>query len=170
MVPASAPAANLYGLGTSVYAQRAGRILILKRAGGVASGAWYTPGGVVDPGETPEQCAVRELYEETGLRPSSALALVGLIPAHIYGHDSFLVAYACDCAEGEVRISHEHEAWRWIDARDYRDRFFSEENVARVAAADAGLGRLAAAVQRGMDDYLDWRRREDEWLRLTRGG
>lgn len=28
---------------------------------------WFTPGGGVDPGETYEQAAVRELYEETGI-------------------------------------------------------------------------------------------------------
>ncbi|MEV0722660.1 NUDIX hydrolase [Micromonospora purpureochromogenes] len=29
---------------------------------------WFTPGGGLDPGETPAQAAVRELAEETGLR------------------------------------------------------------------------------------------------------
>jgi 8-oxo-dGTP pyrophosphatase MutT (NUDIX family) len=28
---------------------------------------WFTPGGGIDPGETPRECAVRELREETGL-------------------------------------------------------------------------------------------------------
>lgn len=29
---------------------------------------WFTPGGGREPGESPEQCAVREVLEETGLR------------------------------------------------------------------------------------------------------
>ena len=29
---------------------------------------WITPGGGVEPGETPAEAAVREVYEETGLR------------------------------------------------------------------------------------------------------
>lgn len=33
---------------------------------------WFTPGGGLDPGETSASGAVRELYEETGLRASLA--------------------------------------------------------------------------------------------------
>lgn len=159
---------KLYGIGTSVYAERADEILILKRAGGAATGAWYTPGGVLDPGETPDECAVRELREETGLVPTGPLSLVGLIPMHVYGADSFLVAYACDCEEGEVRLSHEHEAWRWIEPREYRDRFFSEENIRKLRSANEDVGQMAAAVRNGLDDYLAWREREREWRRLRR--
>ncbi|MGL4324904.1 MAG: NUDIX hydrolase [Beijerinckiaceae bacterium] len=31
-------------------------------------GFWYTPGGGIDPGETPEQAALREIDEEMGIR------------------------------------------------------------------------------------------------------
>lgn len=32
---------------------------------------WFTPGGGLDPGESPAEGAIRELYEETGLRVSA---------------------------------------------------------------------------------------------------
>lgn len=34
-----------------------------------ATGAWMFPGGHVDPNETPAEAAIREVVEETGIRP-----------------------------------------------------------------------------------------------------
>jgi hypothetical protein len=76
-----------------------------------------------------------------------------------YEHDMFLIHYACDCERGEVRLSDEHSSSRWIDPQQYRDEFFSEQNVAKLEAAHAGAGAMARSVQKGIDDYLDWMRR-----------
>ena len=58
--------------------RRAARVLLVDEAGRVllqnccdpadpAAGSWWnTMGGGIDPGETPEQAAVREVHEETG--------------------------------------------------------------------------------------------------------
>jgi 8-oxo-dGTP diphosphatase len=45
-----------------------GRILLFRFTPEDGRGAfWCTPGGAVDPGESYEQAAARELYEETGI-------------------------------------------------------------------------------------------------------
>lgn len=51
-----------------------GRKLLLKKATrGISVGKWNAPGGKLDPGETPEECARREVLEETGLKVSNLL-------------------------------------------------------------------------------------------------
>jgi 8-oxo-dGTP diphosphatase len=42
-------------------------VLLIKRKGDPFSGYWALPGGFIDPGETPEEAAKRELQEETGV-------------------------------------------------------------------------------------------------------
>ncbi|MEM8834596.1 MAG: (deoxy)nucleoside triphosphate pyrophosphohydrolase [Planctomycetota bacterium] len=45
------------------------RVLITRRpTDTVFGGSWELPGGKADPGETPEQTVVRELWEEVGVR------------------------------------------------------------------------------------------------------
>ncbi len=43
------------------------KILLIKRGGHPYIGSWALPGGFVDPDETTEQAAIRELKEETGV-------------------------------------------------------------------------------------------------------
>lgn len=44
------------------------RLLFIRHRKPPLAGRWLPPGGHVDPGETPEACAVREVFEETGQR------------------------------------------------------------------------------------------------------
>ncbi len=55
-------------LATLIYAQRDDQVLMLYRHKEPNLGLWVAPGGKIEPGESPRACAIRELYEETGLR------------------------------------------------------------------------------------------------------
>ncbi len=55
---------------TLCYVQQNGKTLMVnvKKEGGMHKGKWNGLGGKIDEGETPEECAVREVFEESGLR------------------------------------------------------------------------------------------------------
>jgi 8-oxo-dGTP pyrophosphatase MutT (NUDIX family) len=147
----------LFLVSAGVYLERAGTILILERAVGVMIGFWSLPSGLVEPGETPEDAARRELFEEAGLRPAGPLTLIGVSTFHIYGHHAIRLVYAADAADGEVRLSHEHTGARWIDPQEYRRTHLSDAEIARWRARDPNDGDIVAAVRATFDDYLAWR-------------
>ena len=66
------------GMGTGVIWHEGLFYIQKRKAGGVWGGLWEFPGGRMEPGETPEQTAVRELLEETGFsaRPDGKLAVI----------------------------------------------------------------------------------------------
>ena len=46
------------------------KVLLIERGDEPFKGCWAFPGGFMDMDETTEQCAIRELEEETGLQVS----------------------------------------------------------------------------------------------------
>ncbi|HMB24992.1 MAG: nucleotide triphosphate diphosphatase NUDT15 [Chloroflexota bacterium] len=54
-------------VGTAMIITKDDKVLLIKRKGPHGKGTWSTPGGHLDFGETPEQCAARETKEEVGL-------------------------------------------------------------------------------------------------------
>jgi len=84
-----------------------GRILLVRRAD---DGRWCLPCGWVEPNESPEEAAVREAWEETGLRVE-VRRLVGVFtrkPGQGFGvHTAVAVVYLCDRLGGAPRGSHE---------------------------------------------------------------
>jgi ADP-ribose pyrophosphatase YjhB (NUDIX family) len=61
-----------------------GRILLVRHAEG---NVWLLPGGGIEPGETPADAAVREMFEETGL----IVRLTRLVG--VFGGPEFIVRY-----------------------------------------------------------------------------
>lgn len=71
------------------------RILLVRQADG---GVWSTPGGVIEPDETPADAVVREVWEETGLH-TAPTRLLG-----VYGGEHCVVTYPNGDRSGYVMI------------------------------------------------------------------
>jgi 8-oxo-dGTP pyrophosphatase MutT (NUDIX family) len=119
---------------------------------------WAPPGGGKEHGETPEEAAVRELHEETGLVPSSALTLVAIATPTFYGMDYIHCFYACEAATGDVVLNDEHDAFRWVDPIANRDRAYSEEREDAIRTT-AGY-KTWLQFRDAYDRYLAWHRHQ----------
>lgn len=96
----------------SVAVVRADTVLLVKRARQPSQGLYAFPGGKVEPGETLEAAAERELQEETGLRATNYRPLREI---HIDGRDDshpvdyLLTVFSAAYAGGEAVASDDAE-------------------------------------------------------------
>jgi len=92
-----------------------GRILIAKRPQGKQlAGLWEFPGGKLDEGETPEECLIRELNEELGIKVTRACLAPFVFTSHAYESFHLLMPlFLCRRWEGFVS-AREHEAIAWV--------------------------------------------------------
>jgi 8-oxo-dGTP pyrophosphatase MutT (NUDIX family) len=63
---------------TLIFCPKGSKILLLERKKEPLQGYWLAPGGKIEPGESPHECAQREFYEETGLTANNFI-LRGLV-------------------------------------------------------------------------------------------
>lgn len=84
-----------------------GRVLVLQRPNGL----WESPGGHVDPGESYEQAAVREFFEETGYAGDGLRVSRDALVAD---HDTVRYYSYLALVDNEFRPTHpEHVDARW---------------------------------------------------------
>jgi 8-oxo-dGTP diphosphatase len=146
-----------YRLAAGIYAMRGSEMLILERATGMMQGFWSVPGGRVDPGETPQEAAIRELFEEAGIAPTGPLWLVATVPLKGYGMDLLSIRYACECDAGEVQLSHEHSGAAWVAPLNYRATHLSDEAAGQWELSTDEDAFNVRSNRDGLDAFLQWR-------------
>jgi mutator protein MutT len=149
------PAPAKYALSAVVYAERGDEIVLLQRAEGSAlAGEWFLPGGMVEPGESPEDAARRELAEEAGVEIDGELELVGCYLMYVYGHDMLQLSYRGSVSEhSPVVISHEHDGAQWVKAEDMR-ALLTDEVLDQIARGDDRILALLQHIRTDLDRYL----------------
>lgn len=60
----------------AIVRDEAGRLLLVRRGRPPGQGLWSVPGGRIEPGETAEAAAAREVREETGLEVAVGAVLI----------------------------------------------------------------------------------------------
>jgi len=105
-------------LATLCYIRNQGKTLMIhrtKRENDMHKGKWNGLGGKFEPGETPEECITREVFEESGLR-IHAPQMKGFItfPGFANDEDWYAFVFTADQFEGEL-IENEEGFLEWID-------------------------------------------------------
>ena len=75
---------------------------------------WTFPKGKVQPGETDEECALREVEEETGLRCALGEALPSTAYVDRKGRDKVVRYWMMSPLAGEAVARNEVDAVRWV--------------------------------------------------------
>lgn len=85
-------------------------------------GKWNAPGGKIEPGETPEECVVREVFEETALTVENPrMRGVLTFPAFDGEEDWYVYVFTAEKFSGILKKScHEGDLF-WVKDQDLMD-------------------------------------------------
>lgn len=100
-------------------------LLLLKRAEGEKyDGQWRMIGGKVEEGETHWEAALRELDEETGLKPTTFWTLPSLNKFYEWNTDKILLipAFAAEIRTSDsIILNKEHRTSKWYEIDEATD-------------------------------------------------
>src|SRR5215217_1023593 len=83
------------------------------------AGTWEPPAGRLQPGESLEEGATRELYEETGMLISPGRIIATWVGDAPSGRRLASITYAGRTGGGEVILSDEHLDYRWVTLEEW---------------------------------------------------
>lgn len=87
-----------------------GRLLLTRRSINPGRGLWTFPGGFVDFGESVTDAAIRETWEETGLR----VDLTGLLGVYTYPGAPVIIVYRARVLDGVLTLCAENDRVEWV--------------------------------------------------------
>lgn len=119
-------------------------LLLIQRGGHPFRGCWALPGGFLNPGETIEQCALREIEEETAVKPASLMS-VGMFSEPDRDPRGWIIsnAFVSIIGEEQVRQQSGDDA---ADAQWFDVSFTQDDDGAYLLTLEYGDIRLNAVL------------------------
>ncbi|PYH44445.1 nucleotide triphosphate diphosphatase NUDT15 [Aspergillus saccharolyticus JOP 1030-1] len=150
--PQNNPITNTPRIGIAVLIFGPNNLVLLgQRLGSHGAGTWALPGGHLEPGETWEACAAREVCEETGLKVSGLTYLTAtndLMPDENKHYVTIFMG--CELADGAAAAAadgalppppvlepNKCAEWRWVNWQEGVMRWFHVQERAEADAEDA---------------------------------
>lgn len=114
---------------TLLFVVRGGRILLIRKKRGLGAGKINGPGGRLEDGESPRQCAVREVEEEVRVTPTGVRERGELFFQFVDGYSIHVWVFCADGCEGEVAETDEAVPhWFSLDAIPY-DEMWADDRL-----------------------------------------
>jgi len=129
------------GVGVGVMILRDNKVLLGKRHSDAqkadselhGEGSWTMPGGKLHFQEELEDAALREVFEETGIKPDKdKLEIISVTNDKVKDAHFVTIGFLCKDFEGEPKVKEPDEIteWRWFDLDNLPDHiFFPSEKI-----------------------------------------
>jgi 8-oxo-dGTP diphosphatase len=107
---------------TLCFVVRDGQILLIRKKRGLGAGKINGPGGRLEPGETPQECAVRETQEELGITPLNPEWRGELYFQFVDGYGLHCEVFTAPDCEGEaVETDEAAPLWTPVEAIPFEE-------------------------------------------------
>jgi 8-oxo-dGTP diphosphatase len=122
-------------VGVAVMIIRGRKVLLGKRLASHGTGTWHLPGGHLEFMETVEDCARREVLEETGLKIENVKLGPYTNDFFVAENKHYITPFVLCTAKGEPKVMEPEKCneWKWFDWDHLpRPLFPSVENLIKA--------------------------------------
>ena len=114
---------------TLVFVVRDGQVLLIRKKRGLGAGKINGPGGRIDPGESPLQCAIREVEEELLVTPHDPTQKGELLFQFTDGYSIHVHVFQAPDCDGEPQETEEAiPLWTDLGAIPY-DEMWADDRI-----------------------------------------